>query len=258
MRITCILLTAYFQNAVDFHEWCQHHFSVGIDHIHVFDNDTIFDLRQECSVYGHNISYEHVSNPQQYQLYNTYINNCKTDYVMPIDDDEFLWISQELGTLQNAIEYYENKYGNFNVLGIRWLYKFPKVFHTERTCSVLEYCTEENDYLATRFSGHGNNTIKCIVKRDSFIKYIDADDSTVRNHIPITTGRDMAMLCDGSMTKKQIVSSHIDDEKIRLIHCPYKGYSEYLAKQCNHLSVSHKVQRQRHYDAFNYILDRID
>lgn len=257
MNISIILLTRFFNNSTDFHDWCNHHFSLGINHIHIFDDCTKFNLEKECEKYGNKISYEKVSEPQQYQLYNKYIKECDSDYIMPIDDDEYLWISPDLGSIQSAIEYYTNKFGTIDVMGIRWLYKFPKEFHTERTCSVLEYCTEENDYLATRFSGYGNNIIKCLLRKETFIRYIDADESITSNHVPLSTNINGAILCDGNITTKQFVSDKINDEKLRLIHCPYKGYSEYKAKQENHLTVSHKKQKQRHYDSFNVILDKL-
>lgn len=257
MKVAIVLLTKYFKCDADFHEWCRHHFSIGVDHIHVFDNNTCFDIKLACEKYGNLISYEPVSNPQQYQLYNRYITSCDADYVMPIDDDEYLSISSDIGNIHDAIEYYSNKLGQLNVFGIRWLFRFPKVFHSERVGSVLEYCSEENDYIATRFSGYGNNIIKCLVKKESFVRYMDADEDISRNHIPLSTGIDGAIMCDGRITKKQHVSGHLEDERIRLIHCPYKGFSEYMAKQEHHVSVSHKEPRPRHYGAFNLILDRL-
>jgi len=257
MTVTALLLTRFFRSDADFHEWCRHHFSVGIDHIHIFDDDTSFDLEKSSAEYGDMISYERVSRPKQYQLYNRYIPECSSDYVMPIDDDEYLWVSPELGNIKTAIKYYSEKLNHMNVLGIRWLYRFPKVFHSERNCGVLEYCTEENDYLASRFVGPGNAVIKCLLRKNAFVRYMDADESRERNHIPVTAGMDGAIMCDGSWTIKQYVPGKIEDEQIRLIHCPYKGYSEYMEKQSCHFSVSHSELHQRHYGAFNMILDRL-
>ena len=257
MRITGILLTRYFKNDADFHEWCQHHFLLGFDHIHVFDDGTEFDLKTVCKEYCDSISYERVYNPQQYQLYNRYIPECDADFVMPIDDDEYLWISPELGNIKNTIAHYTSKFPDMDVLGVRWQYMFPKVFHTERQGAVLDYCTEKNDYLATRFTGYGNDIIKCIVRKDAFVRYIDADESMIRNHIPMTTGIDGARLCNGHITRKQWVSGNMDDEWLRLLHCPYKGYSEYIRKQKQHYTVSRREQKKRNYDAFNIILDRL-
>lgn len=257
MHVLAILLTKYFHNGADFHEWCQHHFSIGIDHVHVFDNESGFDLLSECNKYGDRISYEKVVNPRQYQLYTNFIKGCDADYVMPIDDDEYLWVSAKLHNIKTAITYYMEKLGQLDVFGIRWLYRFPKKFHTERIGSVMDYCTQENDYLATRFYGYGDRTIKCLVKKESFVRYMDADESRLRNHIPLSTGIDGALMCDGRITKQQYVFGNLEDEQIRLIHCPYKGYSEYLAKQEHNVAVCYNEPRPYQYGAFNMILDRI-
>ena len=251
------MLTRFFKCEEDFHEWCQHHFSLGIDHVHVFDDGTAFNLEKSCEIYGDSVSYERVFHPQQQQLYNRYIPECTADFIMPIDDDEYLWVSPELGSIKTAIEYYVNKYHQFDVFGIRWLYKFPKIFHSERNCGVLEYCTEECDELATKFSNHGNAIIKCLVRKSAFVRYMDADESTIRNHIPLTIGSYGAMMCNGHIKNRHYVYEKLDDEKIRLIHCPYKGYSEYADKRQHHLSVSHQDQRKREYSAFNSILDTL-
>lgn len=256
--MVALLLTRYLTNGADFHEWCRHHFSLGFTHIHVFDNTPGFSLESECTAYGDMVSYEKVSEPLQYPLYARYISSSTDEWVMPIDDDEFLQVSPRFSSIQEALEYYTEKLGRFDVFGIRWKYMFPRVFHSERTGSVLEYCTEESDYLATRFSGHGNHVIKCMVRPSSFVRYMDADESMSRNHIPVSTGTPGATLCDGTVTTSQVVGRRIDDEGIRLLHCPFKGLSEYLAKEEDHPTVSHAHRKQSHYRAFNYVLPRLD
>ena len=257
MTVTALLLSRFFRDEADFHYWTRHHLEIGFDHIHVFDNGNPFGMYEACRQYGTSLSYEKVSSPQQYHLYNQYIYGCSADYVMPVDDDEFLWVHPDLGTVQNAIDYYSSKWGPFDTLGIRWLFKFPAVFHSERTCTVLQYCTEENDYVTSRFYGNGNNIIKCIVKKSAFIRYLDVDESRTRNHIPLTSDSDGAMLCNGHYTDRQNVPNIKQDEKIRLIHCPFQGYSDYMNKQKHHLTVSSKIQKPRTYGAFNYVLPKL-
>ena len=77
----------------------------------------------------------------------------------------------------------------------------------------------------------GDNTIKCIVKCSEFVRYMDADESMSRNHIPVTKQGAGALLCDGRRTTSQTVRG-LKDEPVRLLHCPYKGYGEFLNTRC--------------------------
>lgn len=223
---TALLLTRYFQRESDFDEWVQHHLSLGFSHIHVFDNGTVFDLESACKKYGDAVSYEKVEGHVcQYALYEKYIKGCNAEYVMPIDDDEYLWLAPEFKTIGDLLEHF----GKPDCFGIRWKYMFPKRFNTVRNVLVLEYCTE-NDMTAAMFF-FGDNKIKCIVKCSEFVRYMDSGESMSRNHIPVTKQDIGALLLDGRRTTSQTVHG-LKDEPVRLLHCPYKGYNEFLSTRC--------------------------
>jgi len=220
---TTLLLTRYFRRESDFDEWVQHHLSLGFSHVHVFDNGTLFDLEVACKKYGDAVSYEKVEGHVcQYVLYEAYIKGCDAEYVMPIDDDEYLWLAPEFKTIGDLLGHY----GKPDCFGIRWKYMFPKRFDEVRNASVLEYCTE-NDQVAARFF-FGDNVVKCIVKCSEFVRYMDADESMSRNHIPVTKADVGALLWDGRRTTSQTVHD-LKDEAVRLLHCPYKGHDEFLS-----------------------------
>lgn len=218
---TALLLTRYFLRESDFDEWVQHHLSLGFSHVHVFDNGTGFDLESVCKKYGDIVSYEKVEGHVcQYTLYEKYIKERNAEYVMPIDDDEYL----SLGTFKSIGELMEH-FGKPDCFGFRWKYMFPKRFNAVRNVPVLKYCTE-NDVTAARFF-FGDNTIKCIVKCSEFVRYMDSGESMRRNHIPVTKQDLGALLWDGRRTTSQTVHD-LKDEPVRLLHCPYKGYDEFL------------------------------
>lgn len=221
---TALLLTRYFQRESDFDEWVKHHLSLGFSHVHVFDNGTEFDLETACKKYGNGVSYEKVEGYVcQYALYEKYIKECDAKYVMPIDDDEYLWLAPEFETIGDLLEHY----GNPDCFGIRWKYMFPKHFGRVRNVPVLKYCTENDREAAKFFCMGGDKMVKCIVKPDQFVKYVTADDGNMRDTIPVTLLDKGTLLCDGRRVKCQIVT--IDGyEPARLLHCPYKGYGEFL------------------------------
>lgn len=208
--------------------------SLGFSHIHVFDNGTGFDLESACNKYGDSVSYEKVDGHVcQYVLYDKYIKECSAEYVMPIDDDEYL----SLGPFKSIGELMEH-FGRPDCFGFRWKYMFPKRFDMVRDVPVLKYCTENNKVAAGFF--FGDSMIKCIVKRSEFVRYMTSDESIRRNHIPVTKQDAGALLWNGQRTTVQIVRS-LNDEPIRLLHCPYKGYDEFLNTRGNdRLGVSKK------------------
>lgn len=254
--IVAVTLTRRFKNVSDFDEWVAHHLHIGIDRIAIFDDSTAFDLKQASAKYEGRVDYAKATTREQYKLYSDFVSKSKADWVLPLDDDEYLWIDNRFKTIQDVLNHYERKLGTLYVFGIRWKYLFPKKFHSERNCNVLSYCTEENDWLATRFSGHGNRVIKCMVRPSAFERYMDADESRLRNHIPVSNMTNGATLTDGTLAKVQIVKPPAN-EYIRLIHCPFKGYSDYMQKRETLYSVCDSKHNKRRY-AFDLQLENLE
>lgn len=224
MICAVILLTKYISTERDFDEWFNHHIKLGFAHVYVYDNGVPFDLCTACAKYGPRVSYHKVNGHIcQFDIYERCIKTSNADYLMPIDDDEYLWIDDEFKAIDKIIEHY----GNPDCLGIRWKYMFPKRFNRVRNIPVLKYCTEQNQDAAKLLCAGGDKLVKCIVKRDEFVKYKTADEDTYRCHIPVTKSDKGALLCDGTRTLTDKVKDY-GDEPIRLLHCPYKGYDEFL------------------------------
>lgn len=267
-KTEAILLTKYL-DALDMVEWIDHHLNVvKFDHIHVFDNTSNSDIKGVCDsyneVYGDKISYQKVyGHPRQYRLYDAYINNISdAEWVMPIDDDEYLDIGN-FDSVYDAIKYYDNKLPHMMILGVRWKHLFPKKFHSERKEDVLAYCTEENPELAKSFMHLGDTTIKCIVKRYGNIHYEETWENPAGGHVPRHTSFYGAVMCDGRAVLGCGIPDcpdNLEDEKIRLIHCRYKGYSDWMSKyhgETPFTTVSDSTGRERKFK-FDELLPNLD
>lgn len=244
MNIHALILSRFVATEDDFNEWLIHHLSLGFSHVHVFDNGVPFDLRKACSCYSKElVSYEKVEGPIcQYDLYDKYIKAHKPDYVMPIDDDEYLWLAPEFKTIGDLLEHY----GNPDCFGIRWKFLFPKNFSDPRVGRVLDYCTVQNDFVTAHFFWNGEQYIKCVVKCKEYVRWIDAKEGFSRNHIPVTRSDAGALLSNGTRTNRQRVEN-LHNEPVRLIHCPYKGYDEFIKTRGQaRLSVCRRQPRVRH------------
>ena len=107
MICAIILLTKYISTERDFDEWFNHHIKLGFAHVYVYDNGVPFDLCAACVKYGLRVSYHKVDGHIcQFDIYERHIKNSDVDYLMPIDDDEYLWINDEFKTIDKIIKHY--------------------------------------------------------------------------------------------------------------------------------------------------------
>lgn len=235
---TEILLLTKYLNRADLDEWLNWHINVqGIEHVHIFDNNNTYDIRPVVEKYGAHVSYESiVEHPRQYDLYNRYISyQSEAEWVLAIDDDEYLDIDKTM--FQNAydmIMYYQHKFSDLKVLAMRWKHLFPKILHSERKGNVLEYCTENTKSL-TLLCGSGDRGVKCFVKRDGAIHYEETYENPSGGHVPKHRLASNGLLCDGTpiTTVAMETERTIDDEHVRVLHCRYKGFSDWNAKYRN-------------------------
>lgn len=252
-----ILLTKYL-NENDLSEWLEHHLNVcKFEHIVVYDNESDYDVEAICKEYP-NVDYEFVSGvPRQYKIYDEHFKKSKARWIMPIDDDEYLTFSPEFNSIYEAICYYENKFPHMNMLAVRWKHLFPKTFHSERIGKVLDYCTEENPKLAETFMHLGDKTVKTIVKNYGEIHYEETKENPAGGHVPKNSTYLGAVLFNGNAVLgcgANEIPNDISDEKIRLIHCRYKGYSEYTDKIKKIVTISDENHKNKNW-VFNTLLD---
>ena len=255
MMVEAILVTkSRFTN--DIKEWINWHLDrCGFDKIYIIDNDSECDVESITKEYGDKIEYTKINGfCRQLQVYDSVINNVSTaDWIMPIDDDEFL----DLGPYKNVkkfISHYSSIYPLESMFAIRWKHLFPKEFHSERLGSkVLDYCTEENEVIAELFK-LGDNGIKCIVKRDGKVHYYEASECPIKCHVPSHTNCEYARSLTGEICKYN-VCYNTSGEDVRLIHCRYKGYEEWKYKIEHIPYVSDNVPKTRYREyKFNKIL----
>ena len=69
---------------------------LGFDHIVIFDNESPIDIQSVISKFPQDkIEYRFIPGwPNQYKLYTDYLKESKAQWVIPLDDDEFLYIGE--------------------------------------------------------------------------------------------------------------------------------------------------------------------
>ena len=229
-KTEAMLLTKHL-NPDDLREWLDWHLSrCGFDRIHVFDNESDYDVKRVCDEFDGLVTYEYIEgHPRQYKLYDEYVNwKSQAEWIMPLDDDEYLDLG-DFVDIDEAIQYYEGKIPHLGMLAIRWKHLFPKDFHEERTGKVLEYCTEENPELARKFMRLGDDTVKTLVRRNGPVHYEETWENPAGGHVPRHKCFECARTCDGKRVAGCGVRAgyNIDDERLRIFHCRYKGPADW-------------------------------
>lgn len=248
-RTEAMLLTKHL-NPDDLQEWLGWHLDrVGFDRIHIFDNESDYDVRKVCEPFGERVTYELIEgHPRQYKLYDEYVNwKSQAEWIMPIDDDEFLDIG-EFNNVGDAIRYYEEKFPHLGMLAVRWKHLFPEDFSVERTGKVLDYCVREDPELARKFMRLGDDTVKTLVRRNGPVHYEETWENPAGGHVPKHKCFYGALTCDG----KTVVGcglkkgSTVSDERIRILHCRYKGPADWAKWHGKGvMTVSDAVPRER-------------
>lgn len=228
--LTEVVLLIKSNNLKDFTDWIKWHLdTIGFEHCHVFDNESSVDLKRVCSVYGTRISYERVVGfPNQYALYNDYVNNRSPAWwVLPIDDDEYLWM-RDFTNVNRMILYYQNKWPQMDKLSIRWKNMFPEDPKSDRDgMSLMDFCKISNESWASLFDG-GNKPVKTFVRTTKPLRY---DITAKQTHNPINGSK--SYMCNGERLEGNWYFGDGGDDALKLLHYQFKSKKEWEWK-CLH------------------------
>lgn len=226
--LTEVVLLTKSYNLQDFKDWMHWHLDIiGFDCCHIFDNESLVDIKSVCDSYGDKVTYELIKGwPNQYSLYNRYINNeSPAWWVLPIDDDEYLWM-KNFKNVNDMIMFYQDKWKDMTKLSIRWQNMFPKDPLADRgNKSLMEFNTEANEKWAELFDG-GNKPVKTFVKMN---KPATWSLQTNETHNPVNGS--LSYMCNSEKLKGNWYYGTGDDE-LKILHFQYKSKNEWITK-CN-------------------------
>lgn len=251
MIVEALLLTKNF-NSDDLKFWIDWHLNkCKFDRLHIIDNESYIDI-PEIIKNDVRITYENVKGyARQYVLYDTYINEkSNADWIIPIDDDEYLDFENNFKSVQDLLKFYSTIHKDLHLFAIRWKHLFPKDFKEKRNGrNIFEYCTEENYKIANLFS-LGDFGVKTFVKRDGIIHYQETWENPSGGHVPLHSKQPFgALLSDGEkIVKNYSTNLYHTTELVRLLHCRYKGPDDWDFKYNNLNYVSDKINKTRYRD----------
>lgn len=111
---TGILLITNTEDSENLKTWLKWHLDIlEFDCIVIIDNDAKIDIKQIIKLYKNRVIYKKISGKiSQYEIYNDFLNNNNLiNWLLFIDDDEFLYISDKYNNkISNILNDYKNYY----------------------------------------------------------------------------------------------------------------------------------------------------
>lgn len=258
--LTEVVLLTKSYNLQDFKDWMHWHLDIiGFDCCHVFDNESSVDIKSVCDSYGDRVTYELVKGwPNQYALYNRYINNESPAWlVLPIDDDEFLYISDKYNNnVDDLMLSVFEEHKDWNKLCVGWRNLFPKEFTEERTNEHLVLNATGWSDQASMIWQVGNLPVKTFVKTTQ--KYEWSDRIGHSTHDPLVNGKYApgTTLYGIEVRNSWQVRPTPDNADVILYHYQFRCNSEWKYKCAKRISAGCKSFNKNKPELYKKLYDK--
>lgn len=244
--LTEVVVLTKTYNLQDFKDWLHWHIDIlGFQHAHVFDNESLVNIKSVCDAYGNKVSYEKVNGfPNQYALYNRYImEHAQAWWVLPIDDDEFLYVGSSFDhNVNTMIMKMQERFPKADKIAIGWRNMFPAEFKEKRTCSLIENATAWSDEACERLRSEWRQDNRWLKTFTRLTKKWHWGQPYNGGHNP-TAGvlKSAAISIAGIECKEDFSTKYIHADELFIAHFQYKSDEEWRMKCSKRKSAAHKT-----------------
>jgi hypothetical protein len=222
----------------------------------------LVDIVPICKSFGNRVSYEKIAGwPNQYALYNDYINNrSKSWWCFPIDDDELLYVDSTYNHDINKFLYnYSIRYPNRNKICIGWRNLFPLKYTDYRINEHLLLNAIGWSNTASDIWQCGNRPVKSLL--NTTYQYMHGTyGGIIRTHNPVTIGKidDSLTLNNDLLTDNLQPSPTKGTEPLILYHYQFKCNREWVYKCINRRSAASQYNWKNHPEKYKQLYDYND
>ena len=235
--------------------WLKWHLDIiGFDHISLFDNESVIDIPKIIEKYKDRVSYHYIQGwPDQHTLYMNYARQSEAQWLITLDDDEYLYIGPRYnGSVYSLLEslysqYHKNKYYPLwvNMISKEPMEKREGLFIFSHTCYSYEAF-----YSLHRVWGKDNRLGKCFINTDYDYLY----GRGLSGHLPeCINGDNTTLLINGTETREDFVNNNEINRDCFIAHYHMKSKEDWIRK-CEGISV--KAGRP-YSDRSKFLYDRV-
>jgi hypothetical protein len=173
MNYSEILLLTKTYNEVDLVDFINHYKALNFNKITILNNDSTIDIKKFASDTIEIIDIR--GEIYQNAIYQDYFKEKRSKWVFVVDDDEFLYLGEDVTDVNSILENYENHPG----LSINWQMISSQPTDDRLTLSFLDYCVYIDNPCSIV-----NSHVKTIINNEysDFMIFIDP-------HLPIFNER---------------------------------------------------------------------
>lgn len=215
MKSEVVLLTKPYRKQ-DTLDWIKHYQSIGFDHLSVYLNDYNPEYTQNelKDIDFSTVSFYRIDGfPNQIALYNSHYKKSNYDWILFVDDDEFLQINEPINDFLNR------KSTDVKMFGVYWQFVSYK---------DGEIPDDRTDSFSNTFKYTPVGEYKTIYK--SFVR--NGQNGRFINPHTFVNGENVIYTCEGLKLNPLTPQSLLDVSKheIRLVHYWRKSKAEMIRK----------------------------
>lgn len=237
MSSILICLTKH-NNSYNFYEWLQYHKNLGFDKIYIFNNNSIVDIEFICKKLKVNYINYPLAWPNQNKLYNQIFSNktsiqlTNKDFVICLDDDEYLWIDKSFNNINEVFNWYIDKY-NCEMIYLPWNFmSSPEVLKTLPLSWITHLSFRRKENLFEGIQG------KAIIQFNT-LNYYDWNfyyhNKNLGGHAPFINDKRISInsigeIVEGLYSLPDTLYDNSTSAKLRLFHYHIKSLEDWSWK----------------------------
>lgn len=232
--------------------WLEWYLNIlGFDHIVLFDNESQINIQSVLSKFPkEKIEYLYIKGwPNQYVLYTEYLKQSKANWVIALDDDEYLYIGERFNHNIKCLIEYLSQYEK-NKIYLLWVNMFSPQYLKKRNGVYIKSHTAYSYNACRRLYSswpQDNGWGKCLINNQFNYEYSHQSNS---GHIPeCLNGDNTTILYDGT----EIKGGHVDSvnsiqEDCFIAHYQFKSDYDWEQKCIRPLADTQKrnIQSRKH------------